>query len=249
MKLPALLLPALAALVVASPAYTQQEAAAKQAAVVGYVVDRNTRSPLDATVIELPEAGLRVLTDSQGRFALSGLQRGKHEVLVRRLGYNEYRTTWTLEKNLTTITIALGVQPIALEGVTAHGYTFAGEIERRRRSIGISSRTIARDLLQVTGARDAAEAAAQLAGVWRVPCPTEAPLGGDCALVRGRVISPTVYIDERRAFGLSELEMYNPRDLFLIEVYGGGSHIRAYTTWFVDREGRRGRRVLEPLFW
>lgn len=239
---------ALALLLLAAPGYAQQERAAGEARVVGYVLDRSSGAPLDATVIELPDAGLRVLTNAEGRFVLTGLTQGSHEVRVRRLGYEEYRTTWRIEQDLTTLTIAMGVRPVVLEGVTVQSYPFVRAIERRRLGYGYSSRTIPRTFLQHTAARDAGEAALQFGGLMRVPCPASS-FDSDCVLVRGRRISPRVYIDERPAFGLSELQMYPATDLFMIEIFSGGAMIRAYTSWFIENEGRRGRQVLMPLSW
>ncbi len=55
----------------------------------------------------------------------------------------------------------------------------------------------------------------------------------------GRTIGPVVYIDERPApFGLAQLRWYRPDDFHLIEIYGGGREIRAYTPRYIERLAR-----------
>ena len=71
--------------------------------------------------------------------------------------------------------------------------------------------------------------------------------GSMCTFRRGRMTPVQVYIDETPTFGgLAELESYRPQELFLIEVYGGGSQIRIYTTRFMDRIARSGK-LLNPI--
>jgi hypothetical protein len=58
-----------------------------------------------------------------------------------------------------------------------------------------------------------------------------------------------VYIDEVRTIGgLDQLQDYLPQDFYLVEAYGGGLQIRAYTHHFMDRMARRPMALL-PVFW
>ncbi len=58
----------------------------------------------------------------------------------------------------------------------------------------------------------------------------------NCLIVRGRAIEPSVWIDEAPVIGgLDYLNVMRPYELYMVEVYGGGRQIRAYTTQFMAR--------------
>lgn len=224
-----------------------QAADTARADVSGHVVDRASRAGLAHATIEIGDGAARVTSDSTGRFVLVGLTTGTHSVSVRRIGFDEFRTEWRLQPGLNTLTIALGSRPVVLEGVTVVGYRYSEDLRQRRMGTGVSSQAVERDRLQLSSARDGREAALMLGGLFRVGCPPALDVD-DCILVRGRAIAPEVIIDERPAVGgLTELEVFSPGDLYLIEVYSGGRQIRAYTTSFIESEGQRARRP-PPLF-
>ena len=54
--------------------------------------------------------------------------------------------------------------------------------------------------------------------------------------------------DVRPPAGASELDAYEPSDLWLVEIFGFGSHVRVYTRWFVDQmaRGKQGLVSLNP---
>ena len=56
---------------------------------------------------------------------------------------------------------------------------------------------------------------------------------------RGSYVNPTVFLDEFRLIGgWAELELLPISHLYMIEVYGRGTHIRAYTHRFMERAAR-----------
>lgn len=71
-----------------------------------------------------------------------------------------------------------------------------------------------------------------------------------CVLSRGRRVQPSVNIDEVPAIGgLDQLALYNPQDLYLLEVYSQGRMIRAYTEDFMGRHAKRAGKLFPvPLF-
>lgn len=239
---------ALVASFAASPSRLAAQAAdSARADVSGHVIDRGSRVGLPHATIEIGGGVKQVVSDSLGRFVVVGLSAGTHEVVVRRLGFSEFRTEWRLEPGLNTMTIALGARPVLLEGITVIGVRYAEALRQRRLGTGVSSRAVERDRLQMSAARDGREAALTHGGLFRVGCPAALD-EEDCIMVRGRAIAPELIIDERPAVGgLAELEVYSPSDLFLIEIFAGGRQIRVYTTAFVEREGQRARRP-SPLF-
>ncbi|NIR41286.1 MAG: hypothetical protein GWN07_36145, partial [Actinobacteria bacterium] len=73
--------------------------------------------------------------------------------------------------------------------------------------------------------------------------------GFNCVWRRGRIIQPRVVIDEFPAIGgLDELEAMPSNMIYMVEVYGNGSHIRVYTNQFIERLGRRPMAPI-PLWW
>ena len=51
------------------------------------VVDTETSDPLGEAIVELPELGIRVITDGSGRVEFGELPRGRHAIKVERVGY------------------------------------------------------------------------------------------------------------------------------------------------------------------
>ena len=77
--------------------------------------------------------------------------------------------------------------------------------------------------------------------------------GGDpttqqvCAYIRGELRPVSVYIDEQPApDGLAQLANYPVNEFYLVEIYGRGSQIRAYTPAFIESAARR-RLILKPI--
>jgi hypothetical protein len=269
MRAAASVLLALLALPLASNAAAGQKAADPATAIVrGYVVDRATGQPVHGASVEFADLERRLITDQQGRFAVLNLPWGSHTVRVSMLGYEDYESTWQVAREQVSFTIALGPRPIVLEGVTAHGFRFAEQLNRRRQRTGVSTRVIERERLSITDGGSAHEAVLSLAGLFMVGCPgvqaarvrdeidpeESRSIGhsphdqGDlnpfdsCLNIRGRTMRPRVFIDDRPApGGLRDLDVYRPDDLFMVEVYQGGSQIRAYTTWWVEIQGRHNR--------
>ena len=78
----------------------------------------------------------------------------------------------------------------------------------------------------------------------RVPCAGLA-MAVSCITRRGAARAPKVYIDEAPVIGgLDQLALYKPHELYLLEVYAGGSEIRAYTHQFMDRMARRTQALI-----
>ena len=53
----------------------------------GWVVDIETRDPLDEAIVEIPELGIRVITDATGRVEFPDLPTGRHRLRVERVNY------------------------------------------------------------------------------------------------------------------------------------------------------------------
>ena len=53
----------------------------------GRVGDVFTNRPLAEAIVELPEVGMRMVSDADGRFMLAGVPEGRHAIRAERLGY------------------------------------------------------------------------------------------------------------------------------------------------------------------
>ncbi len=53
----------------------------------GWVVDTETRDPLNEAIVEIPELGIRVITDATGRVEFPDLPTGRHRLRVERVNY------------------------------------------------------------------------------------------------------------------------------------------------------------------
>jgi hypothetical protein len=62
-------------------------------------------------------------------------------------------------------------------------------------------------------------------------------------------VQPVVYIDERRAFGLEELEAYPTFDIYMVEAYDSGRMVRVYTNWFVQKLARGNMPLQNVIIW
>ena len=54
----------------------------------GQVADAETRAPLSGAIVELPELGIRVISDELGRVNLGRLPAGRHRLTAERVGYD-----------------------------------------------------------------------------------------------------------------------------------------------------------------
>ena len=53
----------------------------------GWVVDTETEDPLGEAIVEVPELGIRLITDASGRVEFPNLPRGRHRLTVDAVGY------------------------------------------------------------------------------------------------------------------------------------------------------------------
>ncbi len=195
---------------------------------IGHVVDGATGAPLPAAVVVLEGSERRVLSDARGRFVLIDLPRGEHRASVRQIGYQDYSATWRVDRDPTTLTVALGSRPIVLEGVTVEGFPIASELRARRFSRGDGSQAIGREELAMSVGMDVRQLIAQRRRL----------------SLRHNTRNPpaaAIYIDEFPSCW-ADLEMYDPDQIYQIEIYGG-RNIRVYTIEYIERLGRTGRKL------
>lgn len=246
----AVLVLVLAALAAPAPVRAQK---APRRTIVGRVVDRTTGRPLAGASVALESLDRDVVTDTAGRFVLRNVPDGTHALVVDVIGYATGVTAVEVSEAMGQLLVGLEPNPVMLKAVTV----MADRFRARRNAVPTSVRAFDRGTLLASSAPTATDFVLERAMLMRTSC---GGWGGarsgfgltafgelSCVYVRGRPMSPTVYIDERPAFGLDELAMYRPDELFLVEVYGSGAHIRAYTTWFIGRSAKIGLAPI-PIF-
>ena len=133
--------------------------------------------------------------------------------------------------------------PLAVEGLDVFAERFRERFEMRRAASQGVVFVFGPEDMKELGARNGFEL------FWKVvrtarPCPGRS---WEFCLARGSRDRPIlVCIDERRAWGgVNELLVYEPGDLYAVEVYDRGGQIRAYTQWWVAN--RMARRLLPPV--
>lgn len=219
----------------------------------GVVIDEITREPIAGAVVLIEDHSPGSVTDSLGHFTLTGFPPGPQVLIVRQFGYADITATVDPPRlSDVLVEIPLAPVPFALDGVTAvvdHLESMTRRIESRRRATSLTTQAYDQDRLVRSGAPDVLRFLLQQPSINPTVCSaTRAGTFGLCVLRRGRAIRPRVYIDELPALGgLDDLAMYNPQDLYLIEVYSFGTAIRAYTYDFMERTSRRPVALL-PVF-
>jgi hypothetical protein len=86
---------------------------------VGQVLDAHTLSPIEAMDVRLEEAGLRTLTDYDGRFVFATVEPGTHELVLDHLAYGA-RSVAVLVRGgeIVGLEVRLAMRPIELEPLT-----------------------------------------------------------------------------------------------------------------------------------
>lgn len=220
------------------------QADASDAAITGRVLDASSGEPVDQAMVSLESLGWGVFTDGRGRFRMSDVPSGTGVLLVERLGYGSATVDVEVGREGADVTVRLPPDPVVLEGVSV----VTNRFERRRKATSVSVRAFDQsDLLSSGVFPSVLDFIETRAGVPMVDCPPRAR-SFNCVLVRGQRREVGVYIDEAPAVGgLDQLETYRPGDFYMIEVFAGGRHIRAYTHSFM-RRAAQSRLYPIPLF-
>ena len=200
----------------------------------GIVLDHSSGEPVHHATVFLPVRNIGFLTREDGSFEIPDLPLGEHTVEVRRLGYRTATVQVEVTDPVRPVTFRIVPDPILLEGLEV----VTNRFERRRRATTVSSRVFDLDDLLTSPATTMRDFLAGRAMVSVHPCPM-GMMSFDCVRVRGRVQAPSVYVDEVPLMGgLDQLSGWSPQDFQMVEVYGWGRHIRAYTHNFMERAAR-----------
>lgn len=205
----------------------------------GVIRDFSSSTPVTGALIEFPALRRQTLTDRDGRFTVPGLRPGRHNMVVSHIGFKTLvREVIISEGELLYVT--LEPDPIMLKGIEVQ----VDRLSTRRKGVGVAVEAYERKELLTSATFSAAEFVRNR--MLLRTCPSGR---GSCVLRRGQAVPPAIYIDERRAFGLDELEAYPTYDIYLVETYDGGRMIRVYTTWFMQNLARNKVTLQHLIVW
>ena len=199
--------------------------------ILGVIVDHTSEEPLSSALVSVTTTEWASLTTASGRFQLCGILAGTHRITVERLGYRTLEVRVEAASPPAPIRLRMDPDPILLEGLEIVSDRF----ERRRRATAYSVRAFDREEIASGPYWTAADFVEYRAMVFMTLCDG----GSRCVRSRGRVVRPTVYLDEMPLIGgWSQLETLPTSQLHMIEVYRRGTQIRAYTHHFMERAAR-----------
>lgn len=206
----------------------------------GHVIDASSREPLQGVLVTAPLAGLTVLTDSLGDFSLSLFEDRGYQLVVEDMGYQALRITLAPEAAESSTTIPLPPDMEMLAGLTG----LQESLEQRRRRSGGVVRLIEHDELMLS-----TEISVYTLVLRSVPManPCSNRPQNLCRLGRSRI---RICMDDAHlTAGASELESYEPADVWLVEIYNNGGRVRVYTRWFVNQiaRTRQGQLSINPV--
>jgi TonB-linked SusC/RagA family outer membrane protein len=216
-----------------------------QGTVAGRVTDARTGAPIASVQVHIPSLELGILTQPNGRYVLSEVAVGTHEIRVERIGYHAISRQVTVGEGTTTVDFELQEQALALDEIVVTG-TAGGT---QRRAIGNVVETMNVDeVLATAPVQNVQQLLSQrTTGMAQLPVAGQVGTG---APIRIRGLSsmslrngPLIYIDgirmdsdPRRGPGtrggsrISRLNDLNPQDIESIEIIKGPSAATLYGT-------------------
>jgi len=239
--LTAIVLVVLAIALMASRSFAQEASTVTSFDLVGHVLDDEGR-PLVGAFVALADSDWGSLTNEDGRFLIPDLYEGTVDLRVEQLGYEPlvWRGYVRAEE---PVELRLTARPIVLEGLLV----VTDRFRSRRNGTATSVRWFDRAALATSVQNTALDFVTTRAGLTRYAC--NGRYSTSCLLIRGRLAEPIVYVDEVPVIGGMEyLEAIQPHELYMIEVYGAGRHIRAYTPQFMERAAKQRLHPIALLF-
>lgn len=215
----------------------------------GIVRDAVSGMPIHNARVRMEGRRGGMLTGLDGRFVFEKAGRGEIVVVVEQYGYESIEAALVLQDDTPVLDILLDPQPVMLDGISVVAdrlELMEQRLTSRRRAAAVSTRAFDRERMQRSASRDLLEFLSLESSVAPEPCGRRG-LQSWCVYRRGRLVQPTVYVDEARVIGgLDQLSTYRPHELYMVEVYSRGLEIRAYTHNFMERMAKRPM-ILIPI--
>jgi Carboxypeptidase regulatory-like domain len=217
-----------------------QKAPQNPATFSGRVLSDSAERPISGATLSMPSLNLRVVTDSTGRFVISGITPGRQLLTVNQLGYAPLQTYMafamsdTVDADILLTPLPAGVQSVAKVSVTANAIPLGLEDFERRR------RTVSGDFFDEAMIRNAshgqfADVARRIPGIMlsRSPGGFGVYASAGRGATRGRPCYASVMIDRswvyegKRGDIPFDLNSINPDIVIGVEYYRGLSSIPA----------------------
>jgi len=229
-------------------------AAAQHAAVRGQVVDKSSGAAITGASVEIFGIHAAVLTDAQGRFAISGVATGAAILRVKQLGYGDAAINIAVSTDMPALRIELEPSPVVLEGLEIVASSFSA----RSRSIPYSVRSFTSEQVMTAASFDLYEFLRDRIGM--VTCPPQrtgsltSPLQAGaiagrnvkCVLYRGNYVIPTIMVDDALWVGdVETLRGWSKSDIHRVDAVKRGTEIWIFTRGFAERVAR-GEIRLRP---
>ena len=195
--------------------------------IVGIVTDQANGEPVPEVVVNVDGIERVATTDEDGRFALSELIPGRHDVVFTHLGYRQRSVSVEVEAaHVVRLHVELAVEAIALDPIEVT----VDRLDRNLQSVGFYQREedgwgdfLDREDLEYWNPVQLTSALTRFPGVTTLPDP-RMPSRGFLALRRqGTTCIPTVYLDGVRIGGGRDPagidDIVNPAVVAGVEVY------------------------------
>jgi hypothetical protein len=219
----------LATAMLAGGVRAQDRDAGGKSQLVGTVTDEAGR-PLVGAFVAFEGSRWGALTGETGQFVLTGERPGDVTLTVELIGYETLTWSGRAEEG-REIALTLVSKPILLEGLTVVADRFAS----RRRATPVSVRAFDRATLTTAPHANVLDFLRSRGGMSLMSCPGDGA-ATLCVWSRGRTVAPTVWVDETPVLGgIDYLVMFQPHELYMVEVYAAGRHLRIYTNHYMEQ--------------
>lgn len=209
----------------------------------GVVVDAGGK-PLVGAFVGLAGSDWGALTSKTGRFIIPDVYPGRLELTAEQLGYATRRWVGMVGPGDAPLVIELDADPLVLPGLTV----VTDRFQSRRNATATTVQAYDRNDLATAHQNTVMDFVRSRAGVPVVGCPGTT-FSSLCVISRGRVVEPSVYVDEVPVIaGVDYLDSFRPHELYMVEVYARGRHIRAYTTQFMERAAKSRLQPIPFIF-
>lgn len=238
---------AVLAIIAVAPVVAQDDPSGEepeQVTVRGMVVDASTGEPMPTTVVRMAHPERSVMTGPDGRFSLSHVPVGSRTLAFEQIGYTRLTVTREFGPERTPIVVELEPQPVVLEGLDV----MVDRFQARRQATGVSVRLLRADDF-LSQPVDLFRAIRGRAGLGLIGCTPPGGMSTWCILNRGSYVVPSVWVDDRRAMGIEELELYRTDDVYAVEIYQAGRAIRVYTRQYMQKVAMSPRAVQPVWGW
>ena len=207
---------------------------------VGAVVDDSNGQALAGAFVSLTGSDWGSITNENGRFAIPDLGAGTYSIRAEQIGYE----TLVWEGQISAAAPLQLRMAMILEGLQV----VTDRFQSRRNGNATSVRMYDRTALTSTSQPTVLDFVAFRVGSARERCASNAR-ADICLRIRGRNVEPTIVVDELEILGgMDYLAAIAPHELHMVEVFGQGRHIRAYTTRFMERAAKTRLQPVTVLF-